>query len=81
LLVVTDGENTEGYRPADVMAALMRRPERERPSVYFVAFDIAAARFEAVKNAGGLVLAAANAQELADTLDFLLTGKILVEGQ
>jgi len=27
------------------------------------------------------VLAAANAQELTDTLDFLLTGKILVEGQ
>jgi hypothetical protein len=58
---------------------LTRRPESERPSVYFVAFDIAAARFEAVKNAGGLVLAAANAQELTDTLDFLLTGKILVE--
>jgi Mg-chelatase subunit ChlD len=81
LLVVTDGENTDGYRPADVMAALMRRPESERPSVYFVAFDIAASRFDAVKNAGGLVLEAANAQELTDTLDFLLTGKILVEGQ
>lgn len=79
LLVVTDGENTDGYRPADVMAALTRRPESERPSVYFVAFDIAAARFEAVKNSGGLVLAAANAKELTDTLDFLLTGKILVE--
>jgi Mg-chelatase subunit ChlD len=79
LLVVTDGENTDGYRPQDVMAALMRRPDSERPSVYFVAFDIAAARFDSVKNAGGLVLAAANAQELTDTLDFLLTGKILVE--
>lgn len=79
LLVVTDGENTDGFRPGDVMAALNRRPESERPSVYFVAFDIAAARFEAVKNAGGLVLAAANAQELTDTLDYLLTGKILVE--
>lgn len=79
LLVVTDGENTDGYRPADVMTALARRPESERPSVYFVAFDIAAARFEAVKNAGGLVLAAANAQELTSTLDYLLTGKILVE--
>jgi hypothetical protein len=76
---VTDGENTDGYRPADVMTALARRPESERPSVYFVAFDIAAARFEAVKNAGGLVLAAANAQELTSTLDYLLTGKILVE--
>jgi hypothetical protein len=81
LLVVTDGENTDGYEPEDVMAALARRPDAERPSVYFVAFDVGAARFDAVRNAGGLVLAAANAQELNETLDSLLTGKILVEGQ
>ena len=81
LLVVTDGENTEGYGPSEVMAALNRRPESERPSVYFVAFDIAASRFDAVRNAGGLVLAAASAAELTETLDVLLTGKILVEGQ
>jgi len=81
LLVVTDGENTEGHSPDEVMAALMRRPEAERPSVYFVAFDISASRFDAVRNAGGLVLEAADAKELNETLDFLLTGKILVEGQ
>jgi uncharacterized protein with von Willebrand factor type A (vWA) domain len=80
LLVVTDGENTDGYAPDDVMAALGRRPEAERPSVYFVAFDISASRFNAVRDAGGLVLEAANAKELTQTLDFLLTGKILVEG-
>ena len=80
LLVVTDGENTDGYEPAAVMAALGKRPETERPSVYFVAFDIAASRFNGVREGGGLVLEAANATELNRTLDFLLNGKILVEG-
>jgi Mg-chelatase subunit ChlD len=61
LLVVTDGENTEGVAPDLVAAAIGRRPEAERPSIYFVAFDIEAAKFSGVRNAGGLVLAAANA--------------------
>ena len=80
LLVVTDGENTNGARPGDVMQALSQRPDAERPSVYFVAFDVAASRFAPVRDAGGLVLPAANAAELNQTLDALLTGKILVEG-
>src|SRR5262245_20753836 len=80
LIVVTDGENTDGYEPEDVLKALSGRPESERPSVYFVAFDIAASRFDAVRDAGGLVLAAANGDELDSTLNSLLSGKILVEG-
>lgn len=79
LLVVTDGENTGGYEPHRVAAAIGRRPDVERPSIYFVAFDVAASRFERVKDAGGLVLAAANARELNTTLDTLLRGEILVE--
>jgi Mg-chelatase subunit ChlD len=79
LLVVTDGENTDGFQPEDVAAAIGRRPETERPSLYFVAFDIEARRFNGVRNAGGLVLPAANGRELNDTLDMLLKGKILIE--
>jgi hypothetical protein len=79
LLVVTDGENTDGPGPADVMAALGGRPEAERPSVYFVAFDIAGSRFDGVRHGGGLVLEAADEAGLNKTLDFLLTGRILVE--
>lgn len=79
LLVVTDGENTSGVEPERVTAAIGRRPEAERPSMYFVAFDIEAVRFASVREAGALVLAAANAKELNDTLDTLLQGKILVE--
>jgi hypothetical protein len=59
--------------------AINKRPEAERPAIYFVAFDVEANRFSAVKDAGGLVLSAANARELNDTLDMLLRGKILVE--
>ena len=79
LLVVTDGENTEGVAPDRVTAAIGRRPESERPSIYFVAFDVEASKFSGVREAGGLVLAASNARELNETLDALLRGKILVE--
>lgn len=79
LLVITDGENTVGPAPGPVALGIGRRPEAERPSIYFVAFDIAAGYFAEVQDAGGLVLAATNARELNDTLDSLLRGKILVE--
>jgi Mg-chelatase subunit ChlD len=79
LLVVTDGENTDGVAPDQVALAIGKRPDAERPSIYFVAFDIEASRFSRVRDAGGLVLSAANATELNTTLDALLRGKILVE--
>lgn len=79
LLVVTDGENTDGFDPDAVTAAISRRPEGERPSIYFVAFDIEARRFEKVRDAGALLLGASNARELNSTLDSLLRGQILIE--
>ncbi len=79
LLVITDGENTDGYSPDEVAVAINKRPEVERPSVYFVAFDIDAKIFAPVKNAGGLIMSAASGKELNDTLDMLLRGKILIE--
>jgi Mg-chelatase subunit ChlD len=79
LLVVTDGENTNGVAPDQVTAAIGRRPEAERPSIYLVAFDIDAGQFNRVRDAGALVMEAGNANELTETLDGLLRGKILVE--
>lgn len=79
ILVVTDGENNRGYAPAEVVGAVSRLPEDYRASVYFVAFDVAADKFTAVRDAGGLVLPAANEAELQQTLDYVLTGKILAE--
>lgn len=79
LLVVTDGENTDGFRPEAVTAGINRRPETERPSIYFVAFDIDERRFARVRDAGALLLGAADARGLNQTLDSLLRGQILVE--
>jgi hypothetical protein len=79
LLVVTDGENTDGYPPQQVSAALLRRPETEQLSLYFVAFDISASRFDNVKKDGALVLEAADSRGLNQTLDTLLRGEILLE--
>ena len=79
LLLITDGENTDGHRPDRVAQGISKRPDDERPSIYFVAFDVEASRFARVRDAGALVLAAANARELNDTLDWLLRGKILLE--
>jgi hypothetical protein len=78
LLVITDGQNTEGYRPAPVAAAIARRTE-VRPSLYFVAFNVRARRFDDVKDAGALVLEAADGDALTATLDSLLRGEILLE--
>jgi len=44
-----------------------------------VAFDVAASTFNPVRDAGGVVMAAANESELTSTLDYVLKGKILVE--
>jgi Mg-chelatase subunit ChlD len=79
LLVVTDGENTDGFDPDDVTRVINRRPEAERPSIYFVAFDIDERRFTRVRDAGALLLGATDARDLNDTLDSLLRGQILIE--
>ena len=79
LLVVTDGENTDGFEPGDVARAIEGRPYDERPTIYFVAFDIEARRFNTVKNAGGFVMEAASGKALGETIDSLLRGKILIE--
>ncbi len=79
MLVVTDGKNNKGYSPGDVASAIARQPDEGRVSLYFVAFDIGADRFSRVKDAGGLVLEAANERDLNQTMDFILTGKILAE--
>jgi hypothetical protein len=79
LLVITDGENNQGYDPGDVVNAIYRLPDDQIANVYFFAFDVAANKFNKVRDAGGLVLAATNEQGLQQTLDYVLAGKILVE--
>lgn len=79
LLVVTDGQNTDGVSPADVARAMEKQDEALRAPLYFVAFDVDADAFESVKQHGGLVLPAKDGGDLVRTLDELLSDKILVE--
>ena len=79
ILVITDGENNIGYLPGDVAKVIVQEPEPLRAAIYFIAFDIGAELFEPVRQAGGLVLAADSEKQLTGTLDYILTGKILVE--
>jgi uncharacterized protein YegL len=79
LLVVTDGENTDGADPALVARALEHQKDDVRASLYFVAFDVDAQAFAGVKQAGGLLLSAKSGPELASTIDELLSDRILVE--
>lgn len=79
LLVVTDGENTDGSDPAVVARVLERQKDDIRAPLYFVAFDVDANAFDGVKKAGGLLLPAKSSSELAATFDELLSEQILVE--
>jgi Mg-chelatase subunit ChlD len=79
LLVVTDGENTDGVSPADVARVMEQQEDAVRAPLYFVAFDVDAKAFAAVKQHGGLVLPAKDGRELATTLDELLSDRIFVE--
>jgi len=79
ILVITDGENTKGYSPDDVTRAIAKQNDKDRASIYFVAFDVEAAKFDSVRDSGGVVLAASNETDLKSTLDYLLAGRILVE--
>jgi hypothetical protein len=79
MIVVTDGENTDGPNPTDVMTAISQLPEDERPAIYFIAFDVGTHVFKGVKDAGGIVLSASDARELSQALEFLLGQKILLE--
>jgi Mg-chelatase subunit ChlD len=79
MLVVTDGENTDGADPALVARAFEHQKDDVRASLYFVAFDVDAQAFAGVKQAGGLLLSAKSGSELAATVDELLSDRILVE--
>ena len=78
LLVVTDGENTSGRSPDEVVREISRKSEGA-VQVYFVAFDTSPAKFAFLKEVGGDVIAAGTGAELRQALDGIYQGKILAE--
>ena len=78
ILVVTDGENTQGVSPRRIAREINRRSEGA-VRMYFVAFDIDAERFEFVRDVRGEVVGADNGDALRARLDEIYRGKILSE--
>ena len=81
LLIITDGLNTAGPEPSAVLPALRREAEQQKTSfsVHFVAFDVDAKQFSAVKRLGATVVGAANEKQLNTQLEFILKRQILLE--
>lgn len=79
MIVITDGENTNGRAPEDVMKAMNALPAEQQATVYFVAFDVAAKVFEPLVKEGVSLSEARDAKGLQAALDYILYEKILVE--
>jgi Mg-chelatase subunit ChlD len=78
LLVVTDGDNTNGRDPADVARDIYRKSEGA-VQIFFVAFDTNPDKFRFLKDVGGDVMGAGSGPELRAALDGIYQGKILAE--
>lgn len=78
ILVVTDGENTEGSDPSDVAREIARRSDGA-VRLLMVAFDVDAGHFDFVREVRGTLLEARNGVALEASLDTLYRGRILAE--
>jgi Mg-chelatase subunit ChlD len=78
LLVVTDGENTNGPQPERVAREIWQKSEGA-VQIHFVAFDTSPEKFAFLKDVGGDVITAGTGAELRTALDDIYTGKILAE--
>ncbi len=81
VLVITDGMNNIGPDPAVVLPRLKAQAAKQQTSLsaHFVAFDVDAKLFDAVKKAGATVVGAANESQLNTQWEFILEKKILLE--
>lgn len=78
ILVITDGENTDGRPPHEVAREIATRSDGA-VRMYFVAFDVDAKKFSFLSQVHGEVLGAGNAFALRASLDTIYRGRILAE--
>ena len=78
LIVITDGENTDGRDPADEAREIHRRSEGA-VRIHFVAFDTDPAKFGFLSDVQGQIFAASDAESLRIRLDSLYRTQILAE--
>jgi len=83
VLVLTDGVNTAGPEPAGELSRLKDTASRSGKtlSAHFVAFDIDADRFNALRALGATVVGAADARQLDQQFEYILERKILLEDE
>lgn len=83
VLVITDGMNTAGPEPAEVLPGLQSQAQAGHTpfSVHLVAFDVDARIFAPLKRLGVTVVPAADERQLTSQLDFILQKKILLEDE
>ncbi len=81
VLVLTDGVNTTGPEPAGELSRLedTARASGTTLSAHFVAFDVDADRFKALRALGATVVGAADAKQLDQQFAYILERKILLE--
>jgi hypothetical protein len=81
VLVITDGQNTSGPDPAAILPRLKQQALQggSALSVHFVAFDVSAKVFDAVKKQGATVVGASDEKQLNSQLEFIMQRKILLE--
>ncbi len=83
VLVITDGINTAGPSPAEVLPKLKKLATEKGTTlaVHFVAFDVEAKVFDSVKKQGATVVGAADETQLNSQLQYILQRKILLEDE
>ena len=81
ILVVTDGINTSGPDPVEVVPRINKASESKGSPIFihFVAFDIDAKVFAPLKKLGVTVVGAVDEKQLGQQLEFILEEKILLE--
>ena len=81
VLIITDGMNTAGPTPSNVLPIIQRQAQEKHATlgVHFVAFDVNAKVFEPVNKLGATIVSASDEKQLNTQLEFLLQRKILLE--
>jgi uncharacterized protein YegL len=81
VLIITDGMNTAGPAPSEVMPRLKQQAQEKQAtvSVHFLAFDVDAKVFSSVKKLGATVVGASDEKQLNTQLEYILQRKILLE--
>jgi hypothetical protein len=81
ILILTDGANTAGRKPADAITELNRNAAGKKAPVqtHIIALDLNPNIFEPLKKNGALLIGAADEAQLNARFDYILEEKILVE--